>query len=381
MLIRALRTPGRYFHGAPTRQQAKQIFWDDLKSYTKYMRTMQPNETELYVKLINGSEIHVIGLDRPERIEGQPWNGCHITEMGDVKGNAWSENVRPVLADTNGFAMLDGVPGGKNHYYEMALYASGGALPESKPIIGSYAENPDNPEWAYYHWFSSDVLPAAELEEIKKTTDLRTYRQEYEGSFESFEGLAYYTFGKHNLEMVQYDPGRRVAIGMDFNVDPMTATLGHIYGDTYKQFGEIYQNNSNTFKMRDEIKSRFKVEDVEIFPDSTGKNRAANADKTSLAILKEAGFRVTAKSINPLVKDRINNVNSFIMDLGEKTRYKVNPTTCPKTINDFNRVERLADGSLNKDQEKFGLVHISDALGYLISYNFPVVKRDIYIQH
>ena len=59
------------------------------------------------------------------------------------------------------------------------------------------------------------------------------------------------------------------------------------------------------------------------------------------------------------------------------TNYMVNPKTCPKTINDLNRRERLDDGRLDKEQEKIGIGHISDGLGYLIYYNFPVVKRTI----
>ena len=61
----------KYFHGAPTRQQAKDIFWKDLKKYTKLFWGKIPNESELYVTLWNGTEIHVVGLDRAERIEGQ----------------------------------------------------------------------------------------------------------------------------------------------------------------------------------------------------------------------------------------------------------------------------------------------------------------------
>jgi len=157
ILLAALQNSDhKYFHGAPTRQQAKQIFWKDLLHYTSYFRSKPPNNTELYVTLHNGSEIHVIGLDRPERVEGQVWHGCHITEMGNIKDGAWEENIRPVLSDTKGFAILDGVPEGRNHYYDKALYASGGALPTTLPIKGAFAENPEDREWAYFTWFSAD---------------------------------------------------------------------------------------------------------------------------------------------------------------------------------------------------------------------------------
>lgn len=341
------------------------------------MFRVDASETELFVKLLNGSEIHVVGLDKPERIEGQPWNGCHITEFGNIKEGAWGENIRPVLSDTNGFAFIDGVPEGRNHYYDLALYGAGGAIPEVKEIVGGYAENPDDPEWAFYCWFSSDVLSSAEIASARKHLDEKTFRQEYQGSFESFEGLAYWAFGQHNLEMVEYNQNEPVAVGMDFNVNPMTATLGHIRNDEYNQFGELYLNNSNTYEMRDALKERYKSHQVFIYPDSTGRARESNATESDLQILQQAGFRVMAKPSNPYVKDRVNSVNSVMRSSDGYIRYHVNPQKCPKTINDFNKGERLPDGRLNKTQEDMGLHHISAALGYLIYYNWPIKRTGL----
>ena len=375
VLIHALKNKEhKYFHGAPTRQQAKGIFWKELKQYTKPFRTRSPNETELYVTLINGTEIHVVGLDKAERIEGQVWHGCHISEMGKVKPGVWDENISPVLADTKGFAILDGVPEGRNHYYDLALYACDGALPISVEIKGARHYSINDPEWAYFTWFSSDVLDRIEIENQRRRLDPKTYRQEYEGSFESFEGLAYYTFGQHNLADIKQQPGKPICIGMDFNVDPMTATLGSIDGDEYNQWGELYLKNSNTYEICKAIKEyRKHNEEIIVYPDSTGYARESNATESDISILKQAGFKVRARKSNPYVKDRVNSVNSFIMN----NRYKINPKTCPKTINDFNRRERLDDGRLNKEQEKEGVGHITDALGYLIHYNFPVIQRII----
>jgi len=386
LLQKAMRSDdNRYFYGAPTHTQAKNIFWNDLKKNTALIR-IDKSETAMMVKLINGSEIHVVGLDKPERIEGQPWNGCHITEIGNVKAEAWPENIRPVLSDTNGFAYLDGVPEGMNHYYDLALRSANGVLPRTKAGIGSFAENTDKdflnedgfPEWAYYHWFSSDVLSAGEIASAKADLDERTFKQEYEGSFETYEGLAYVEFGKHNLAMVQQRPGHRIHVGMDFNINPMTATIGHIIGDTYEQFAEIYQNRSRTSRVIETLLDRYPDTGIEIFPDSTGKRETSNANESDLALLRRAGFKVTARAGNPFQIDRVNAVNSLVKKR-DNIRYKVNPETCPKTVNDFNKVEALSDGRLNRDQEKKGLKHISDGLGYLITYNWPVKEREVYI--
>lgn len=373
VFLQALQNTGyKYFHGAPTHKQAKDIFWNDLKAYTQYFR-VDKSETDLMVRLINQTEIHVIGLDKPERIEGQPWHGCHITEFANIKDLAWEENIRPVLSDTRGFAILDGVPEGRNHYYDKALYAAGGALPETIPFDGAYAENPNDPEWVYYSWFSADVLDLAEIESAKNVMDSRTYRQEYQGSFETYEGLAYWNFGLHNLKDCEFEENNVISIGMDFNVDPMTCTLGHIKGDGYYQFGERWLENSNTYEMAQNLKESFNVKQCVIYPDSTGRARESNATESDLKILKDAGFTVRAKPSNPYQKDRVNAVNSLMKSMDGTVRYFINGKNCPKTVNDLNKAERLADGRLNSKQETEQKIHhISAGLGYLIYYNWPM---------
>jgi len=377
VLLAALENPGkRYFLAAPTEGQAKAIFWEGphagLLRNVPRICIKKTNATNLYVQLLNGAEIHVVGLDKPARIEGRPWDGCMITEMADIKPQAWSENIRPVLSDTNGFAILDGVPEGRNHYYDKALYAAGGAIPPTIPLQGAYAENLSDPEWAFYSWFSSDVLSAGEIAAVKRELDERTYRQEYEGSFEGEEGRAYYAFCEENLKIVQRDQNQIVHVGMDFNVDPMTAVLCHVCGDTIYQWGEVWLKNSNTYEMARYLAEKFNPRQCVIYPDSTGQARETNATASDMKILKDSGFVIRAHSVNPRQRDRVNAMNGRFKSMDGSRRFFINPNTCPKTINDINKAEIMPDGRLNKDQEKQQIGHISAALGYLVSYLFPM---------
>lgn len=372
ILIAAFTKPNtRYFHAAPTHKQAKEIFWDNLKRDVRGI-TRKVSETELRVILGNNSEIVVVGLDVPERIEGQTpsFNGCHITEFPNLKENAFTQHVYPALSDEKGFGIFDGVPEGRNHYYDLALKACNNAIPQTKPQYGAFAENG---EWCFYTWFSSDVLDPAIIEQAKLDLDERTFKQEYEGQFVDFAGLAYYAFGSHNLRNCYYEKDYRVCIGMDFNVNPMTAVIGHIVSDVFYQFDELYLTNSNTYEMVEALKEKFNPGVCDIYPDSTGKARESNATESDLDILQKAGFNIFANSENPRVIDRVNCVNSRMKIIdGNKSRYYVNPKTCPKTVNDCNKVTRLEDGRLDKKLEERGLKHITDALGYLLHYNFPL---------
>jgi hypothetical protein len=385
VLIAALENPGkRYFLGAPTRAQAKDIFWNGKVSGLQRVlpRPLISGEShsDLWVRLPNGAEIHVVGLDKPQRIEGQPWDGCLITEMADVKPDAWSMNIRPVLSDTLGFAILDGVPEGRNEYYKMAVMAAGGAIPATKPLIGAYAENPDDTDWAFYSWFSSDVLLPAEIEAVKRELDERSYRQEYEGSFEGEEGRAYYAFGLPNISLdAPVDVSAiRVHVGMDFNVDPMTAVLCEVEGDTVRQFDEVYLRHSNTYEM---VKHLIEVKGLvpaqtTIYPDSTGGAQSSNATESDLKILKNAGFTVKAHSTNPRQRDRLISVNTRCRSMDGVIRLFIQ-RHCAKTINDMNCVQVLPDGRIDKLQADTMLTHISDALGYLVAYLFPIKRKSI----
>lgn len=384
ILIAALENPDtRYFMGAPVERQAKAIFWENLLNDTALFRR-EKNATDLFVRLKNGSEIRVAGLDKPERIEGVPWDGCVVTEAGNLKPDAWPAHIRPALADRNGFAIIEGVPEGLNWYYDFCLFVAGGTLPTTIPG-GVFQENPELSDMIYYSWFSSDVLNKAEIEAMRNELDERTFKQEVEGSFEGYAGRAYYNFSNQNLKMVTYNKNNFVHIGMDFNVNPMAATLNHIYGDEIHQFGEIYLPHSNTPEMIEELKSYgdewnggpgIRRTQMTIYPDCTGHAKTSNATVSDIGLLEKAGFQVSARKANPRQKDRVMSMNCRMSAASGKVRYFVNPKTCPKTIKDYNKVGRENDGRILKDTEslKAGLTHISDAQGYLTHYHFPVKR-------
>ena len=99
LVKKAMSEAGRFFFAAaPTRDQARKIFWDDLKTLSlTSTHPEQPRETELKITFPNGSEIQVLGLDNPARIEGSLWHGGVIDEIADCKPDAWAFHVQPAL--------------------------------------------------------------------------------------------------------------------------------------------------------------------------------------------------------------------------------------------------------------------------------------------
>jgi len=171
----AMREPNRnYFAAAPTHSQAKAIWWNDLKAMTGPAHSKNPSESELTIYLINGSTIKVLGLDKPQRIEGQLWHGGIIDEIADIKPDAWELHIMPALdtmnpmePDYEAWCWLTGVPDGLNHYYDLVEKAK--ADTTGKSVV--------------FTWKSSEILSPEKIAEAKRNMSPMQYRQEYEASF------------------------------------------------------------------------------------------------------------------------------------------------------------------------------------------------------
>jgi len=375
----AMTCPGtRYFHAAPTRKQAKEIFWEKLKTNTKDVWARRPMETDLKVFLINGSTIQIEGLDKPERIEGSEWDGGHITETGNTKHNFWTEHLRPCFSDTArvlngvqlGFCIFDGVPEGRNHYYKMALSACGGVIPETKPIVGAFAENV---EWAYYGWFSSDVLNAKEIEQARKDMDERTFRQEMEGSFESYEGVLYYSFSRKNVNDVitKYLPDEPIYLSCDFNNSPMVWEVAQKQGDMGKYIDEVVlphnaKTKTNLYQFLERYKSH-KNKVLYLTGDASGNFEDHRDHSTDYVIivngLREHGWTVVNQvpASNPSINNRVNIGCSLFETIGGNSRVFIN-NKCQYLIADLEQNE--SDGKGGKDKSDPMRTHASDCFDY-----------------
>ena len=84
-------------------------------------------------------------------------------------------------------------------------------------------------------------------------------------------------------------------------------------------------------------------------------------------------FRV--KPSNPPERSRINAMNSRIKAANGTIRMMVDAGKAPNVVRDFEGVQLLKGGSGEIDKKATpALTHISDALGYKIHYDFPIVK-------
>lgn len=366
----------RYFIAAPTRDQVKKIYWADMKQLClSTLQSKSPSETELIIWLDNGSEVHLIGLDRPERIEGILWTGGGIDEIADTKEGAWESNIRPALdtfnptrPDYKAWCWLIGVPDGLNHYYDMARYA----------------ESSGDPEWALFHWKSSDILPADTIASAKRQMSEKQYRQEYEASFEGATGRIYEDYDTANHTDAVILPHEQLLWMHDQNYTPLSSAVGVRRDNSLYLLDEIVLTSAVSKQSALEFVEKFKNHDnknVLIYGDpagQAGEKHGHASDYTDIeGVLKSNGWQYSrkVKPAHPAIKDRQNAVRTKVKTADGVRSLFVNPVTakwCDKGM----ATVQLQEGSTFQEDQKNKYQHITTAIGYCVDAIWPAVKRE-----
>jgi hypothetical protein len=346
---------------APTYKMARQIVWRKLKNKLSDLNWIsKTNETELTIQLVNGSTIALKGADNYDSLRGVGLDFIVLDEFADIAPDAWYETLRPTLSDKQGRALFIGTPKGIGNWaYEI------------------YQNSIDNDTWQSYSFTTIEGgnVPETEIEAAKRDLDERTFRQEYLATFETFSGRIYYSFDRA-LNVVKYEGNTPdvVYVGMDFNIDPMSAVVATRIGDTLHIIDEVRLFSSNTQEMIDELKQRFPKTKIWVYPDPAGNQRKTSAGgMTDVTLLNNAGFVVKAPRVHTPVRDRINAVNSRLCS-STGIRHLIVDPKCKYTIEGLER-QTYKEGSSQPDKDS-GYDHMNDALGYMIDYLFPV-RRDI----
>jgi len=344
---------------APTYRQGKLIAWALLKELHRKWGLYQKvsySETELIATFPNGFQLGIKGADNEDSLRGVGLDAVVLEEYAFMKANVWGEIIRPMLADYQAPALFIGTPDGLNHFYDH--YQKGLQSPS---------------EWQSWQFKSIEggYIDPAEIEAARGDMDERTYRQEFEASFETVGNRVYYSFDRkehhERRDDLRAQPLETI-IGMDFNVGKMSAVLGWRVGkDFIHWYDEVILRDSNTFEMAEVLKQVCRG--ATIYPDPAGSARKSSATKSDHAILRDAGFNVIARRAHPPVRDRVNAVNSRFKAADGSVRMTIDVDKCKELVADLERVQWRGGDIDKRDDER---THSSDAMGYAVEYLFPV---------
>lgn len=370
----ANRIPGMYFAGAPTYNQAKKIFWNDLKDLCLTASLpRRPSESELQIYLPNGSEIHIVGFDKAERFEGIPWHGGGIDEFANIKDGAWEANIFPALNTVNplnpdyrAWCWLFGVPDGLNHYYDLCQKADTG----------------EDTNFKVFHWISADILPSDVIQAAKDAMSTKQYMQEFEASFETAGGRIYEDYSKENYTTETIKDHEQLHWMHDQNYTPLSSAIGVIRDDALYLLDEIVLTSAISRQSAVEFVEKYKDhknKHVLLYGDPAGRageKHGHASDYTDIEdVLKNSGWKCTrkVKKAAPAIKDRQNAVRKKIKTANGDVSLFVNISTakwCHKGL----ATVQLQKGSSFQEDQKNQYQHITTAIGYMVEAKWPMSK-------
>ncbi len=360
LIVRASKVKSRHIIIRQNFNHVKRSIWLDtlpkVLSLAFPNLRAHPNKSDYFYKLANGSEIWIGGMDDEKSVEkilGNEYSTIYFNECSQLNYSS-IQIAKTRLAEKNDLSKkiyYDENPPTKSHWSYWLF--------EKK--IDPIDENPlDDPS----NYVSLLMNPNDNIENIdSEYLDMLSKMPEKEknrflkGLFnDETDGSVYYSFNRDNHVREIKPYGGTVFVGMDYNVDPLTAVIGQVSDGKIQIFDEVYLNNSDTYKMAAALKSKG-LSGVRVIPDSTGANRKTSG-RSDFDILREAGF-VIESTRNPFVTDRVNNVNRLLSN----NLLTIDPK-CKKLINDLERVS-WKNNELDQSGANKHLTHISDALGYL----------------
>jgi hypothetical protein len=364
LLRGAIERPGEtFFYAAPTYRMAKDIAWKVLKKLVPKAWIKSKNETDLKIELVNGSTIELKGTENAMALRGRSLAGVVLDEAAFMDSEVWFEVIRPALADKQGWALFISTPDGTaSWFYDLWCYCEEG--------------DADWQRWQFTT-IEGDNVPAAEIEAARAQLDARTFRQEFEASFENLSGLVAISFSDDNIDKIVQDlPILPLLIGLDFNVDFMAGICAVKKGDELWVFDEIIlTGGATTWDFCEVVQQKFGVERRIIScPDPTGGARkTSGVGQTDHSILRKSGFTVSSPRAPWKIRDKINAVNMGLLDAAGNRRIRISPK-CKELIKSLRTLTYAPNTGL--PNKNLGVDHAFDALGYMCLQVFNLAKPE-----
>ena len=156
---------GRAWWVGPTYPVAS-VGWRMIRRIAVQIPGCDVRESERMVTLPTGGTVQVKSADNPDSLRGEGLNFVVIDECAFVKEDAWTDALRPALADRKGGALFISTPKGHNWFWRLWHEATGDTWQAWK--FTSY----DNP-----------FLDPAEIDSARSQLPERTFSQEFMAEF------------------------------------------------------------------------------------------------------------------------------------------------------------------------------------------------------
>lgn len=191
----------------------------------------------------------------------------------------------------------------------------------------------------------------------------------------------------HLRDDLIYHKTRPIWLCCDFNVDPCVFVIAQLVNGNVHVIDEICLAPASVPDMVTEFRNRYPDHpaEIHIYGDSNGMTRVSQTAKSDyeLMLTHFAGYPCSVKlkvsRAHPRSRDRINSLNHKLKGREGEPGIFIHRTACPELVSDFREVVLRPDGKdvlkVYREGDPYrARTHASDALGYCIHREFPVIK-------
>lgn len=188
---------------APTYPVA-QVAWRELRYASRQIPGVDISESERRITYPTGGWVQVRSADNPDSLRGDGLDLVVIDEAAFVAEEAWSEALRPALADRRGKALIISTPKGRNWFWRAYQLGQDASQCEWRSWQAPTSSNP--------------YIAPQELLDAKAGVPERVWRQEFLAEFLEDGGSVFRGVRAAATARVltHAEPGRRYVLGVDW---------------------------------------------------------------------------------------------------------------------------------------------------------------------
>jgi hypothetical protein len=337
------------------------------------------HETRHVLSWIGGGDIQFVTGENPQSIAGPNAAFCGTDEPGSIKREAWRNTVARVrdIGAKLRQKVAAGTPEGLNYLND--LFG-----PDRRPGYHRYT----------MRTVENSYLPESYLEQVRANSSEAELAAYLDGQFVNMVGaLAYNSFNADvQMRAFSLDPDLPLRLAFDFNVDPMALVVGQQIsgpaGPEFLVYESIALMGSTVYDICAKFREKYPFwkKGLIVYGDATGRRRSHLSLKSNYDAIREELTSVgplTEKvpTENPAVTTRLNSVNRLCKDGRGFARLWLNgdaqkprSSPCLALVKSLQQTVKKSgtDDLWKKSGET--ITHLSDALGYWLTYEAPATK-------
>lgn len=383
-IIIANELPG--YHGALVRKTYNSLKDSVCKTYKRMLAGMAVKEyggqnIQSY-KFANGSEIVLVGLDKPDKLLSSEWDGIQICQAEELsendfeiassratgRGSVWRAYAAGIEAHRKANGLPDGPLPGAHVFADCNPSRRNHWIRTRKSLHMRVATVKDNPE-LYDAMGNITEEGKRRVERLKSTLTGVRYLRLVEGQWATAEGAVYQTFnaqlGGPHVMVRERSEFQHFYLGVDegYTAPAVVLLIGSDGDQRLHILDEWHMTLQNEYAIAGQAAKWTKAYGIELCAVDEARPALIATMKSLGVPAKGAKGRIEGAPTKHILEESISAVRQRLVVAGDgKARLTVDPK-CINTINEFESYIYRPESDVPLDENN----HCMDALRYIVA--------------